>query len=116
VRVAELKNETFIAGTDDLVQGYRRQVTRICRSCGKFRPRLIGNSGDLSNGLANEDAIALLPAFMRHRTAPGVVLIPVADARATWNLFVVWQRGQNTSVAGSARRSPISGTGLKSHK
>ena len=46
--------------------------------------------------VANEDAVALLPAFMRHRTEPGIVMIPVADARATWNLFVVWQRGQTS--------------------
>ena len=37
--------------------------------------------------VANEDADALPPAFMRHRTLPGVVLIPVADARVTGAAF-----------------------------
>jgi len=44
------------------------------------------NSGDLSSKLAmvaNEDVVALLPAYMRHQTSPGVVIVPVADARAT---------------------------------
>ena len=97
VKIAELKNETFVSGTEDRVPGYRRRLAQICRNCGKFRPKLIDDSGDLSSKLAmvaNEDAVALLPAYMRHRAAPGVVIIPVADAGATWRLFVVWQRGK----------------------
>ena len=96
-KIAELKNETFVTGTEDRVPGYRRRLAQICRNCGKFRPKLIDNGGDLSSKLAmvaNEDAVALLPAYMRHQAAPGVVIIPVADARATWKLFVVWQRGK----------------------
>jgi DNA-binding transcriptional LysR family regulator len=96
-KIAELKNETFVTGTEERVPGYRRRLAQICRNCGKFRPKLIDNSGDLSSKLAmvaNEDAVALLPAYMRHHAAPGVVIIPVADAGATWRLFVVWQRGQ----------------------
>jgi DNA-binding transcriptional LysR family regulator len=97
VKIAELKNETFVSGTEDRVPGYRRRLAQICRNCGRFRPKLIDNSGDLSSKLAmvaNEDAVALLPAYMRHQAAPGVVIIPVADAGATWRLFVVWQRGK----------------------
>jgi DNA-binding transcriptional LysR family regulator len=96
-KIAELKNETFVSGTEDRVPGYRRRLAQICRNCGRFRPKLIDNSGDLSSKLAmvaNEDAVALLPAYMRHQAAPGVVIIPVADAGATWRLFVVWQRGK----------------------
>jgi DNA-binding transcriptional LysR family regulator len=97
VKIAELKNETFVSGTEDRVPGYRRRLAQICRNCGSFRPKLIDNSGDLSSKLAmvaNEDAVALLPAYMRHQASPGVVIVPVADARATWKLFVVWQRGK----------------------
>jgi DNA-binding transcriptional LysR family regulator len=97
VKIAELKNETFVSGTENRVPGYRRRLAQICRNCGSFRPKLIDNSGDLSSKLAmvaNEDAVALLPAYMRHQASPGVVIVPVADARATWKLFVVWQRGK----------------------
>ena len=97
VKITELKNETFVCGTEDRVPGYRRRLAQICRSCGSFRPKLIDNSGDLSSKLAmvaNEDAIALLPGYMRRQASPGTVIVPVADARATWKLFVVWQRGK----------------------
>jgi len=33
-------------------------------------------------------------------TIPNVVMVPIADAGATWDLFVVWQRGK---VAGPLR-------------
>jgi DNA-binding transcriptional LysR family regulator len=97
VKITELKNETFVCGTEDRVPGYRRRLAQICRNCGSFRPTLIDNSGDLSSKLAmvaNEDAIALLPGYMRRQASPGVVIVPIADARATWKLFVVWQRGK----------------------
>ena len=97
VKIAELKNETFVCGTEDRVPGYRRRLAQICRNCGSFRPKLIDNSGDLSSKLAmvaNEDTVALLPAYMRHQASPGVVIVPVADTRAIWKLFVVWQRGK----------------------
>jgi DNA-binding transcriptional LysR family regulator len=97
VKIAELKNETFVTGTEDRVPSYRRRLVQICRNYGKFRAKLISNSGDLSSKLAmvaNEDAVALLPAYMRHQTSPGVVIVPISDARATWKLFVVWQRGK----------------------
>jgi DNA-binding transcriptional LysR family regulator len=96
VKIAELKNETFVCGTEDRVPGYRRRLAQICRNCGNFRPKLIDNSGDLSSKLAmvaNEDAVALLPGYMRRQASPGTVFVAVADARATWKLFVVWQRG-----------------------
>ena len=97
VKISELKNETFVCGTEDRVPGYRRRLAQICRNCGSFKPKLIDNSGDLSSKLAmvaNDDAIALLPGYMRRQASPGVVIVPVADARATWKLFVVWQRGK----------------------
>jgi DNA-binding transcriptional LysR family regulator len=97
VKITQLKNETFVCGTEDRVPGYRRRLAQICRNCGSFRPKLIDNSGDLASKLAmvaNEDAIALLPGYMRRQASPGVVLVPIADARATWKLFVVWQRGK----------------------
>jgi len=97
VKITELKNETFVCGTEDRVPGYRRRLAQICRSCGSFRPKLFDNSGDLSSKLAmvaNDDAVALLPGYMRRQASPGVVTVPIADARATWKLFVVWQRGK----------------------
>ena len=34
------------------------------------------------------------PAYISHLNIPNVVMVPIADAGATWDLFVVWQRGK----------------------
>lgn len=98
VKLAELKAETFICGNDEQVPGFSRRLTRICRNCGKFKPKILATSGagisDAFSLVANEDAVALIPAYMHHRSEPGVAIVRVADAEATWSLFVVWQRGK----------------------
>ena len=103
LRLAELKNETFLMGPDDHVPGARRQLIRICRSCGKFKPKLINVTAaeDVSSVLAlvaKEDAVTLAPAFLRRCKALDAAVIPVTDTGATWNLFLVWQRGQITAA------------------
>jgi DNA-binding transcriptional LysR family regulator len=65
----------------------------------EFRPRLVTIDGAISLAealtlSANEDAISLNPAFISHLNIPNVVMVPIADAGATWDLFVVWQRGK----------------------
>jgi len=102
LRLAELKNETFLMGPDDHVPGARRQLIRICRSCGKFKPKLINVTAaeDVSSVLAlvaKEDAVTLGPAFLRRCKAPDAAVVPVTDTGATWNLFLVWQRGKITA-------------------
>lgn len=96
VRFAELKNETFIIGADAEIPGFRRRLIQLCRICGKFRPKVVEISGGLSDAfstVANDGAIAILPAFLRHQKRPGVVIVSISDAEATWDLVVVWQNG-----------------------
>jgi DNA-binding transcriptional LysR family regulator len=101
LRLAELKNEAFLLGPDEHVPGARRQLMRICRRYGKFKPRLINITvaDDASSVLAlvaKEDAVAVGPAFLRRSKPPDAAVIPVSDTGATWNLFLVWQRGKIT--------------------
>lgn len=118
VKITELKNETFVCGTEDRVPGYRRRLAQICRNCGSFRPKLIDNSGDLASKLAmvaNEDAIALLPGYMRRQVSPGVVIVPIADSRATWKLFVVWQRGKTAGPLLTLLDALLAKTSIAAH-
>ena len=59
---------------------------------------------------ANEDAISIQPAFISHLNVPNVVMVLIADAGATWDLFVVWQRGK----VASPLRTLLSELNLKS--
>jgi molybdate transport repressor ModE-like protein len=105
VSISQLKGETFVRGSDDVVPGYTQRITQFCRKYGGFRPRL--TTIDKPDGLvetltlaANEEAISIQPAFISHLNVPNVVMVPIADAGATWDLFVVWHPGE---IAGPLR-------------
>lgn len=99
ISLSQLKGEAFIRGADDMVPGYTQRIVQFCRKYGGFRPRLV--TIDRATGLvesltqsANEDAISIQPAFISHLNIPNAVMVPIADAGATWDLFIVWQRGK----------------------
>jgi hypothetical protein len=48
--------------------------------------------------------------FVRHPEVPNVVIVPIADKGATWDVFVAWQRGK----AAAPVRALIDALGLKS--
>jgi DNA-binding transcriptional LysR family regulator len=103
ISISQLKNESFVAAPDEVVPGYSQKIIQFCRTFGKFRPRFvsIGKPASLAESLtlaANEDVISLNPAYISHLSLPNVVLIPIADAGATWDLFVVWQRGKTAGA------------------
>ncbi len=106
VSLSQLKGETFVRGSDDAVPGYAQRIVQFCRKYGGFRPRLttIEKATSLVESLseslavaANEEAISIQPAFISHLNVPNVVLVPLSDAGATWDLFVVWQSGEVSS-------------------
>jgi hypothetical protein len=43
---------------------------------------------------ANEGAVSLQPSLISHLRIPNVVMVPIAEKRATWDLFIAWQRGR----------------------
>jgi DNA-binding transcriptional LysR family regulator len=99
ISISQLKNEFFVGVPDSLLPGYNQKIAQFCRRFGKFRPRFvaIGQPSDLAEGLAtaaNEGAIALTGSYISHLEIPNVVMVPIAEKEATWDLFVVWQRGK----------------------
>jgi DNA-binding transcriptional LysR family regulator len=115
VSLSQLKDETFTRGSDDVVPGYNQRIVQFCRKYGGFRPRMVTIDGatGLAESLtlsADEDAISIQPAFISHLNVPNAVMVPIADAGATWDLFVVWQRGK----AATPLRALLSELNLKS--
>jgi hypothetical protein len=39
---------------------------------------------------------SLHPISISHLRIPNVIMIPIADTCATWDLFVAWQRGKTS--------------------
>jgi DNA-binding transcriptional LysR family regulator len=115
VSLSQLKSETFARGSDDVVPGYNHRIVQFCRRHGGFRPRMVTIDGvtGLAESLAlsaNEDVISIQPVFISHLNVPNAVMVPIADAGATWDLFVVWQRGK----AARPLRALLSELNLKS--
>lgn len=101
VSISQLKNESFVGPPDSVVPGYKQKIVELCRRFGKFRPRFVslGQAVSLAEELAiaaNEDAISIHPVFISHLGIPNVVMVPIADKEATWDLFIVWQRGKTS--------------------
>ena len=101
ISISQLKNESFVGAPDSVVPGFNQKIVEFCRRFGKFRPHFIAidQPGSLAEGLvvaANEGAISLHPIFVSHLGIPNVVMVPVADKEATWDLFIVWQRGKTS--------------------
>jgi DNA-binding transcriptional LysR family regulator len=99
ISISQLKNDSFAWVPEDIAPGRNQMVVQLCRQFGKFRPRFvrIGKFTSAIEGfmkMANEGAITLGPSYIAHLTAPNVVTIPIAEKQATWDLFVVWQRGK----------------------
>jgi len=99
IHISELKGDAFVGAPDAIVPGYNQKIVQFCRRFGKFRPRFIAidRPASLAEGLAiaaNEGAISIHPIFISHLGIPNVAMVPVADKEATWDLFVVWQRGK----------------------
>lgn len=99
VSISQLKGETFVRASDNVAPGYTEKIIQFCRKFGKFRPHLVTVDREISVAetltlAANEDAITIQPAYISHLHVPNVVMVPIADAGATWDLVVVWQRGK----------------------
>lgn len=115
VRLAQLKNEVFVKSDEREVPGLTRRISAFCWKYGKFRPRYVGPTHSLAETLemvANENAVAIVPSFVRHISAAGVILRPLADEAVTWKLLVVWQRGKPSP----ALRTLLDGLFAKRHR
>lgn len=96
LRLAELRDEAFVGAPDADLPGHNRWLTQLCRKAG-FRARILQDADSLTHGLllvVTDGAVSLMPEFVRSVKAPGVVMVPVADTHARWELMVAWQRGK----------------------
>jgi hypothetical protein len=69
VSLSQLKGETFLRVSDDVVPGYTQRIIQFCRECGGFCPRLVSIDG--ATGLVEEYWWRFLPP--RKRTHRNVV-------------------------------------------
>lgn len=96
ISLKELKSHDFIGIDEDQMPGRNRWMAALCRTAG-FKPRFAVVTDGITHVLSqvgSESAVTLLPEYFRSFTHPGVVFVPVSDAKARWDFIVLWQRGQ----------------------
>ena len=84
VRLSDLRGEFFVSGDAQHLPGMDRRVEAYCKKYGKFRPKFHGPSQSLTHCfelIANENSVLILPAFARHHSPPGVVILPLRTQR-----------------------------------
>ncbi|EEF61434.1 LysR family transcriptional regulator [Pedosphaera parvula] len=99
VWMKQLKDERFVGGSEKDLPGYNRWFTQLCRKTGRFKPRFIQDATNLPEALelvSNEGAVTLLSADMQEHMTACFAMVPIADPEATFDLFVVWQRGRTS--------------------
>jgi DNA-binding transcriptional LysR family regulator len=113
VAIKDLKSREFIGIDEDQMPGRNRWMTSLCRSAG-FKPRYASVTDGITNVLSqvvSESAVTILPEYFLGFKHPGVVFVPVSDAKAKWDFYVLWQRGKvpATTRALVAALSSVSG-------
>jgi len=92
----DLKDKDFIGIDEDQVPGRNRWMSSLCQAAG-FKPRFVGMIDGITEVLSEvvaESAVTLLPDYFRSCNYPGVSFVPVSDRGASWDLFLLWQRGK----------------------
>jgi DNA-binding transcriptional LysR family regulator len=96
ISLKDLKTHDFIGIDEEEMPGRNRWMIALCRAAG-FKPRFAVVTDGITHVLSqvvSESAVTLLPEYFRTFTHPGAVFVPVSDAKARWDLTVLWQRGQ----------------------
>ena len=96
LKLDAFRDKAFIGVDEEQVPGRNQWIVSLCRTA-KFRPRFVAICDGIHNVLSlvvSETATTFLPEYFRTFAHPGVVFVPLAEAKAKWELMVLWQRGK----------------------
>ncbi len=96
IHIKDLKKHGFIGVDEDQMPGRNAWMKALCRQAG-FRPGFISTTDGITHVLgevAAEGAVTLLPDYFRSFKHPGVIFVPISDAKAVWDFIILWQRGR----------------------
>lgn len=96
IALKDLRGCEFIGVDEDQVPGRNRWMTALCKTAG-FKPRfalIVDGITNVLSEVVSESAVTMLPEYFLKSSHPGVTFVPVNDAKATWDLIVLWQKGR----------------------
>jgi len=101
VALNDLKDAAFIGIDEGEMPGRNRWMRELCKTAG-FKPRfavVVDGITTVLSHVVSEPGVTLLPAYFEKSSYPGVVVVPVRDEKARWDLIVLWQKGAASAAA-----------------
>ena len=101
IALSDLKEKDFIGIDETEMPGRNRWMTALCKTSG-FKPRFALVVDGITNVLSHvvsESAVTLLPSYFAKSSHPGVAFVPISDAKAQWDLIVLWQKGNASDIS-----------------
>ncbi len=101
IALKELSQEAIVGVAESSAPGRNEWITRLCRRAG-FKPRFLTKTreiGETFTLIGGEGAVALLPAYFDRATSPGIIFVPITDKWASWDLYVLRQRGRGNPAS-----------------
>jgi DNA-binding transcriptional LysR family regulator len=98
ITLAEIKGEAFIGVAENAVPGRNAWIASLCAKAG-FRPRFVVETGEVAETfmrIVGDSAVCVLPNYIEGTSPPGVTFVPLSDKFATWDLYVLRQRGRGS--------------------
>ncbi len=102
IALKELKGRDFVGIDEAQMPGRNRWMTSLCK-IGGFKPRfgvIVDGITNVLSQVVSDSSVTLLPDYFIASSYPGVTFVPISDAAAHWDFFVLWQKGR---VSVSAR-------------
>lgn len=99
--LSDLAGEWFVGVSEQVVPGRNHWIQHLCKQAG-FKTRFLTHTRDVSETITlvvSEGAVALLPDYLEGAAPPGVVYRPLADEWASWDMYVLRQRGQGSDAS-----------------
>lgn len=96
IRLADLRDDIFVSTPEGDMPGRNRWITKLCRRAG-YRARFGPDASSLAESFSlvvSDRFVTIVPEYVQHAPAPGVVLRRIADPWAVWDFIVLWQRGR----------------------
>lgn len=98
ISLSELKGASFIGVAETAVPGRNAWVSSLCTKAG-FRPRFVAETGEVAETfmrIVGDSAVCVLPNYVDGISPPGVTFVPLKDKFATWDFYVLRQRGRGS--------------------
>ncbi len=98
--LSALAGSSFIGVSESVLPGRNTWMTALCAKAG-FKPRFVAQSMEVSETFARvvgESAVSLLPDYAESTPLPEVVFRRINDPWATWDFYVLRQRGRGNAA------------------